>query len=66
MSELEKKLRENLTVKLWPDTGEALGISRGATYDAAKRGEIATIDIGRIKRVSSAWLRQKLGLTPSA
>lgn len=34
------------TLDLWPDTGQVLGLSRGATYAAAKRGEIPTIRIG--------------------
>ena len=29
---------------------------------AAERGEIPTVDFGRLKRVPTAWLRRKLGL----
>jgi hypothetical protein len=34
------------TIPLWPDTGKLLGISRGATYLAAARGDIPTVRIG--------------------
>jgi hypothetical protein len=32
------------------------------SYDAAARGDIKTVRFGRLKRVPTAWLRQKLGL----
>ena len=66
MSEIEKKLRENVVLPLWPDTGEILDLRRNATYAAAARGEIETIDFGRLKKVSTAWLRRKLGLDQPA
>ena len=62
MSKFEKKLRENVVLPLWPDTGEVLNLRRNATYAAAARGEIETINFGRLKKVPTAWLRQKLGL----
>jgi excisionase family DNA binding protein len=34
------------TYNLWPDAGHRLGLSRTATYAAAKRGDIPTIKIG--------------------
>ncbi|MET0049236.1 MAG: helix-turn-helix domain-containing protein [Sedimenticola sp.] len=43
MSESDK--RE--TYNLWPETGEILGLSKLATYNAARRGEIPTIRIGK-------------------
>jgi len=66
LSEVRKLLDEKLVLSLWPETGEILGLSRGATYEAARRGDIKTLKIGRLKRVPSAWLRQKLGLEPTA
>ena len=66
MSEHKKLLDEKLVLSLWPETGEILGLSRGATYEAAKRGDIRTLDVGRLKKVPAAWLRQKLGLEPAA
>ena len=48
---------------LWPEVGQnILGLSRGATYDAAARGDIKTVRLGRLKRVPSVWLQSKLGL----
>ena len=66
MTDHEKKLTEKLVVPLWPDAGEMFQLSRNATYEAAKRGHIKTVDVGKLKRVPTAWLRQKLGLTPSS
>jgi hypothetical protein len=57
MSDAQKLLEEKLVLPLWPETGEILGLSRGATYEAARRGEIKTLDVGRLKKVPTAWLR---------
>jgi hypothetical protein len=57
---LEKAIREQLTVPLWPHTGRALGISRGLTYESARKGEIPTIAIGNRRPVPTSWLRQVL------
>jgi hypothetical protein len=43
-----------------PEAGEALGVARKASYEAAKRGEILTIQIGKKLRVPLAWLERKL------
>lgn len=51
------------TVPLWPTTGQALGLGRGATYAAAVRGDIpGLICIGRKRRVATAELRRALGM----
>jgi excisionase family DNA binding protein len=42
--------------------GSALGISRGSAYEAARRGEIPTIKLGRRVVVPTAALRRLLGL----
>ena len=42
---------EKRTLDLWPETGVALGLGRSSTYEAAARGEIPTIRIGRSVRV---------------
>jgi len=34
-------------MNLWPETGEALGLGKNATYDAAKNGQIPTIRVGK-------------------
>ena len=49
-----------------PDVGRvAFGLSRNASYEAGRRGDIPVIEIGRIKRVPTAWVRKKLGLEPA-
>jgi len=62
MDDLRKLLTENAVLPLWPQTGKMLNLSRGGTYAAAARGDIKTIQLGRLKRVPSAWLKAKLGL----
>jgi hypothetical protein len=63
MNEIEKLLNENVVLPLWPETGKVvLGLSRGATYSAAKNGDIKTIPFGRLQKVPTAWLKAKLGL----
>jgi excisionase family DNA binding protein len=49
-----------LVMRLWPEAGQALGLSRNATYDAAKRGEIPTIKFGKLIKVPTAALRRML------
>jgi hypothetical protein len=45
-----------------PDVGRiCFNLSRNASYDAAKRGEIPTIKVGRLLKVPTAVLRKKLG-----
>jgi hypothetical protein len=38
------------------------GLSRNGSYNAARRGEIPTIRIGRLLKVPTAALRRQLGL----
>jgi hypothetical protein len=61
-AEVKQLLESHVLLPLWPEVGNILGLSRGGTYDAAKRGDIRTIRLGRLKRVPSVWLRSKLGL----
>ena len=61
MDEIKRELSEKLAVSLWPTAGQALDLRRGATYRAAAEGSIPTLGVGRLKRVSTSWLRQKLG-----
>jgi len=49
-----------------PEAGEALGLTRGHTYRCAASGDIKVIRVGRLMRVPTAWLRQKLGIEQSA
>jgi hypothetical protein len=53
------EVRPQLALNLWPDTGQALGLSRNATYQAAAAGEIPTIRIGRLLRVP-AWFHREM------
>lgn len=61
-AEIREAILTRLTVPLWPHAGRAVGSSRNATYDSARRGDIPTLDISRKKPVPTSWLRQKLGL----
>jgi hypothetical protein len=63
MKEVRKRLESKAVLPLWPDVGgDILGLSRNASYDAAKRGDIKTISMGRLLRVPSVWLKAQLGL----
>jgi hypothetical protein len=64
--EVLKMLNEQLVVPLWPETGQALKLSRRQTYRCAVAGDIEVIKFGKLKRVRTAWLRQKLGLPEAA
>jgi hypothetical protein len=45
-----------------PDAGAVFGLSRAASYQAAQRGEIPTIRLGKRLLVPTAKLRAMLGL----
>jgi excisionase family DNA binding protein len=60
-AEMRKMLDENVVLPLWPETGKLLGLGRGTTYSAAAKGDIKTIRFGRLVKVPTSWLRQKLG-----
>jgi len=51
------------TMKVWPDVGRALGLSKASTYEAVASGEIPSIRVGRRILVPTAALRNMLGLT---
>jgi hypothetical protein len=55
-----KEVRNHPVVSLWPTAGTLLRLSRSGTYDAAARGEIETLRIGRLLKAISAPLRRKL------
>jgi excisionase family DNA binding protein len=55
-------LEQRLTLTLWPEVAEILGLSKMSAYNAAKRGEIPTIRIGKRILVPTADLRRMLGL----
>lgn len=45
---------------LVPEAGEMLGLTRNASYAAAKRGDIPTIRIGKLIRVPKAAFEELL------
>ena len=55
-----KEIRERPAMPLWPHAGAAYGLSRSATYKAAKDGQIETVEFGRVKRAITKPLRQRL------
>jgi hypothetical protein len=41
-----------------PEAGKrAFNLGKNASYDAARRGDIPTIKVGRLLRVPKSWLR---------
>ena len=50
-----------LTMRLWPDAGQRLGLGRTATYQAAQRGEIPTVRVGNLYLVPVKPFEQKFG-----
>ncbi len=50
-----------------PDVGRVcFGLSRNASYHAAKRGDFPTIQVGRLLKVPTAPLRRILGIEGGA
>lgn len=49
-----------------PEAGALLGLTRNASYQAAKRGDIPTIRIGKLIRVPKAAFFAKFGLSSRA
>jgi hypothetical protein len=56
------RAEEHPTLRLWPEVGQWLGLSRTATYEAAARGQIETLKFGRRTVVPTAGFRRMLGL----
>lgn len=59
--QIHTEIRQKLTVSL-SIAGAALGLSKNPTYEAARRGEIPVIKVGRSLRVPTAPLRRLLGI----
>ncbi len=51
---------KRLTMPVWPDAGQALGLSRNSTYEAIARGDIPSIRIGKRILVPLAALERLL------
>lgn len=54
-------IRGKATIPLWPDAANILGCSRNVAYDAARRGAIPTLRLGRNIRVPVPKLLALLG-----
>ena len=60
-----EKLLKRPTISV-PDCGmKVFGLSRNASYDAAKRGDFQTIKLGKRIAVPTAPLRRQLGMEPA-
>lgn len=62
---MNEELRELLSkpTAAIPDVGRvAFGVGRNASYAAAAKGDIETIQVGGQKRVPTSWVKRKLGL----
>jgi hypothetical protein len=58
MTKAERKDEKTISV---PEAGKRYyGLSRNGSYDAAERGEIPTIQVGRLLRVPVAAMERKL------
>jgi len=55
---------DRATLTVWPETAGILGLSKASAYEAARRGEIPTIRIGKRLLVPTAALRRMLDLDP--
>jgi hypothetical protein len=53
-------MKENSLVYDVPEAGAKLGLSRNASYAAAKRGDLPIIRIGKLMRVPVKALEQML------
>jgi hypothetical protein len=45
-----------------PEAGALIGLSRNAAYEAAKRGEIPTVQMGRLKKVPRVPFDRMFGI----
>ena len=49
-----------LCINVWPECGRLLGLSKNSTYEAARRGQIPTVRIGKRLLVPRAALLKML------
>lgn len=47
-----------------PEAGRLVGLGRDSSYEAARRGDLPTIQIGKLLKVPLAMMEKKLGLEP--
>jgi excisionase family DNA binding protein len=53
-------MKETCKVLTVPEAGAQLGLGRNASYEAAKRGDIPTLRLGKLLRVPKAALDRLL------
>ena len=51
-----------VTLPLWPETGNLLGLSRAATFRAAARGDFPVVTLGRRRLALTVPLLRALGV----
>jgi hypothetical protein len=56
------EIRRKPLVPLWPTAAVVYGVSRGAIYAMANRGEVDVLGAGRLKKAITSSLRRKLGI----
>jgi hypothetical protein len=61
LDEAMQELRSKPVVDLWPTVGVLLGLSRGSVYQAAHRGDVDVLRVGRLLKAKSVPLLRKLG-----
>jgi excisionase family DNA binding protein len=59
---MKAKGRDKRLVYTVPEAGQLLGLSRNAAYEAAKRGDIPTLRMGRLLRVPKGPFHRLVGL----
>lgn len=61
MKSTGKHISENCaTLRLWPEAAQVLGVGRSTIYEAARRGDIPTVRIGRLRLVPRRALERLL------
>ena len=60
MTKLDSGNEDQRLVYEVPEAGAMLGLTRNASYDAAKRGDIPTIRFGKLLRVPKAAFHKLL------
>jgi len=62
----DKREESDRLVYTVPEAGRLLGLSRNAAYEAAQRGEIPTLRIGRLLLVPKVPFHRMLGIVATA
>ena len=57
MNSQQPVIERSRALKVWPDLGEALNVSRNTAYDLVRTGAIRSFKCGRAVRVSEQAVR---------